>query len=172
MREDFVKTMAKRCVPLILLACWLSVAASAWAQDADADADAASPKGERFEVAFDNLWAWMKLTSFPPMVTLGNVNDAVPGALGQPGTRVLLGERNLDHGEFRAGRVSMTYWLNEPRTLSVEGNFFITEQRTFSFNTSSDGSSPSIRFPIRRMPIRAASPASWRAMSISTTRPG
>jgi len=129
--------MTKRCLPLILLACWLTLAATARAQDGDD-----SPVGgEGLEVGFDFLWSWMKGDFFPAMATVGSSKDAVPGALGQPNTAIILGNRDIDHGEIDGGRVRLVYWINSDRTLSVEGNFFLLEQQTFVFNTSGDGSS-------------------------------
>ena len=140
-REDFVKTMAKRCLPLVLLACWLGLASTARAQDSDCDS---YPFTERFEVGLDYLWAWMRGDFFPPMATIGNVNDAVPGALGQPNTRIILGNEDIIHHEINGGRVSMVYWLNEARTLDVEGSFFILEQKTRVFNVSSNNSATDV----------------------------
>jgi hypothetical protein len=133
-----MKTMAKRCLPLVLLACWLGLAPAARAQEEDGDS---VHNSERFEVGFDFLWSWMKGDFFPAMATMGNVNDSVPGALGQPNTQIILGNDRIDHGQVYGGRINLAYWLNEARTLSIEGNFFLMEQQTFVFNTAGSGAS-------------------------------
>src|SRR4051794_4424735 len=46
------------------------------------------------------LW-WVRRSPLPvPVATLGDVSDKVPGALDQPGTRVLLGNTGLGFGAF------------------------------------------------------------------------
>jgi hypothetical protein len=136
MRIVSVKIMAKRCLLLVFMACWLSVAGLARAQE-DGDCRVGGP---RLEIGFDFLWAWMKRDIFPPMATTGNVNDAVPGALGQPNTTIILGGE-FDHHEIDGGRISFAYWLFDTHTLAIEGNFFILEQQTIPMNFGNDGTS-------------------------------
>ena len=137
MRNDFVKIMAKRRMLLVLLAFWLSGAGIAWAQE-----DEFVRQTETVEFGFDFLWCGIKKDFFPALATIGNVNDAVPGALGQPGTRIILGNQNFDHNEIDGGRVSFNYWLTEAHGLGIEGNFFMLSQETMSVNITNDGSSP------------------------------
>jgi hypothetical protein len=73
-------------------------------------------------------------------VTTGSINDLTPGALGQPGTRVLFGG-NTVLGDAHSGvRGTAGIWLNEDHTLGVElGGFFLFPKRS-NFSDSSFGS--------------------------------
>jgi hypothetical protein len=47
------------------------------------------------------LW-WMRGMHVPPLVTTGSLNDAQPGALGQPGTQIVFGDEDIND-RLRAG---------------------------------------------------------------------
>ncbi len=68
------------------------------------------------------LW-WVKNTPLPPLVTTGNSNDAFPGAIGQPSTRVLFGGSG-DYGATSGGRLALGMWLDSDQTIGVEGSGF------------------------------------------------
>jgi len=98
------------------------------------------------------LW-WIKDGPLPvPLLTTGNPNDSVPGALGQPGTQTLLGGGNgLGYGTFSGLRVSAGGWLDANRTFGVEGSGFLLEQRSNTTSASSDATgSPPLYFPLFR----------------------
>jgi hypothetical protein len=84
------------------------------------------------------LW-WIKDGPLPfPLVTTGNPNDPIPGALGQPGTQPLFGGQGLDYGTFSGLRISAGGWLNDDRTLGVEGSGFLLDRRSTGFSAGSD----------------------------------
>jgi hypothetical protein len=58
------------------------------------------------------------------------------GILG-PGTTVLLGQSALDNRERSGARISGGYWLDDCRTLAIEGSFFILGDRSVSFPINS-----------------------------------
>ena len=85
-----------------------------------------------------------------PMVTSGSLSDAEPGALGQPGTRVLAGgnsSNGMDYGPFSGIRMNGGFFLDEDRIFSIEGSAFLLEQRSYNFNTSSSDSQPVVAAP-------------------------
>jgi hypothetical protein len=105
------------------------------------------------------LW-WAKNTPVPvPLVTTGDpsvgfdpngintVNTA--GALGQPGTRVLLGGRNINAEPYSGLRLTLGGWLEDEEVLGVEGSAFALESQTNRFTAASDQTgSPPLYFPI------------------------
>jgi hypothetical protein len=78
-------------------------------------------------------------TAFP-LVTAGSPADAVPGALGQPGTTILADSNPfLEH--LRSGaRFTATGWLtDEPERLGVQASYFIMQQAVTGFAATSQG---------------------------------
>jgi hypothetical protein len=73
-----------------------------------------------------------------PLVTTGTSAGNPPGALGQPGTQVLFGDRAMDYGAFSGMRLGAGVYLNN--WLSVEGSYFALERRSVQFNAASDPS--------------------------------
>jgi len=59
--------------------------------DGPAAAECPEPCGPTVWAEADYLMWWYRGGSIPPLVTAGSALDTVPGALGQPGTRVLYG---------------------------------------------------------------------------------
>jgi hypothetical protein len=98
----------------------------------------------------DYLHWWLKHIHTPPLITTGSFNDLVPGALGEPHTRVLVGG-NISQSDLDGARVLLRYTfanLQDPCTgeycfdpcqaLSVEGSFFGLETRTHTASVASD----------------------------------
>lgn len=67
------------------------------------------------------LW-WMKAGPIPPLVTRGNPNDTVPGAIGQPGTHVLYGgfPGSANFGGQGGIKFDIGAWLDDDQTLGFE----------------------------------------------------
>jgi hypothetical protein len=76
----------------------------------------------------------------PPLVTTGSTNDPIPGALGQPGTRILFGNNNVGTGLRSGVRGYVGYWLNDDHTLGVEVGGFLLANQTNNFSVTSLGS--------------------------------
>jgi hypothetical protein len=95
------------------------------------------------------LW-WVKNTPTPPLVTTGSSNDAFPGAIGQPSTRVLFGG-SADYGATSGGRFSLGGWLDCEHTIGLEASGFLLERRSVGFNAASDPSgNPPLYLPLFR----------------------
>ncbi|HXG12445.1 MAG TPA: BBP7 family outer membrane beta-barrel protein [Gemmataceae bacterium] len=94
------------------------------------------------------LW-WVKDGPLPlPLVTVGDPADIDPGALGQPGTRILFGQRDLHYGSFAGGRLAVGSWLNKNRSIGLEGTLFLLERRSDTFRIQSDAAgAPLLAFP-------------------------
>ena len=108
-------------------------AAACWS---DANAAASPRVWSRAEYL---LW-WIKDGPLPvPLLTTGNPTDAVPGAIGQEGTRTLFGGHGLDDGAFSGVRATLGGWLDDGRTIGLEASVFALEQRRTGFAAASDG---------------------------------
>jgi hypothetical protein len=85
------------------------------------------------------LW-WVRGSPLPPLVTTGSVNDPIPGALGQPGTRVLFGGNTVGDGAQSGVRAMIGYWFNDDHTLGVEVGGFTLFSQSHGFSLTSLGS--------------------------------
>jgi hypothetical protein len=105
------------------------------------------------------LW-WMKNAPLPvPVVTTGDprvgfdpklvntVNTA--GAIGQPGTRVLLGDSTIHFPAFSGARLTLGGWLDDDERVGAEANGFVFQRLTNTFSAASDSAgNPPLYFPI------------------------
>jgi hypothetical protein len=86
------------------------------------------------------MW-WMRGVRLPPLVTTGSPSDAIPGALGQPNTRVLFGGGGtVDDGMRSGARLSGGWWCDDEHTLGIELGGFFLAQRGVNFFNGSPGS--------------------------------
>jgi hypothetical protein len=85
------------------------------------------------------LW-WTKATGLPPLLTTGSATDPVPGALGQPATRILYGDSNVGGSDQSGGRFSAGYWFGNDRILGIDGSFFFLGQHDTNAGFASPGS--------------------------------
>jgi hypothetical protein len=115
-----------------------SIAENAFHTNEELHPDAGGNRPPRVALGVEYLLWWLKPGSIPPLVTAGAATDPIPGALGQPGTSVLLGDR-IAVGGASGVRVSGTYWILDPELLSIEGNYFALETRSAHFNFASNG---------------------------------
>src|SRR5262249_40405173 len=75
------------------------------------------------------MW-WLREYSVPPLATTGPANLFLPGALGQPGTTVLLGGGNLDNELFHGVRARGGFWFDDDQKHGLElGWFWLAPQR-------------------------------------------
>jgi hypothetical protein len=102
------------------------------------------------------LW-WVKGAPVVPLVTTGSPADPVPGALGQPNTRVLLGNSPLEYGALSGARFALGGWLDKEGTVGVEVDGFFLQRGATSFGASSNGAGvPALYVPlIDRTPTSA-----------------
>jgi hypothetical protein len=103
------------------------------------------PPGNRFYASVEYLLWWVRGTQLPPLVTTGSFNDPFPGAIGQPGTRVLFGDNTTSTSPRSGVRATIGYWLNDDHTLGVELSGFALATKTSGFSATSFGSPPLFR---------------------------
>lgn len=92
----------------------------------------------RFWIGVDYLLWWTKGDNVPPLVTSGSPNDAVPGALGQPGTQVLFGG-NYNNNVRSGVRLRGGYWFTPDQTFGMDATFFFLGGQSAGFNDGSNG---------------------------------
>lgn len=96
------------------------------------------------------LW-WTSDSDLPPLLTTGNPLDPVPGAIGQPGTRILYGGDGVDFNNFSGLRLSLGGWVDEKATFGLEGSYLILERKQKGFGIPSDaGGNPPLYFSVFR----------------------
>lgn len=141
----------------------LDLDAKAVSQNAFNDADGGHYQPIAHELRWEYLVLWFKGHRHPTLVTTGDPLDAIPGALDQPGTRLLHGERT-GAGSSSAFRITYTYWLVDPEIVSVDASFMIMEQRRLLFTAASDSlGNPVIARPFFN-PTASAEDADPRAL--------
>jgi hypothetical protein len=82
------------------------------------------------------LWA-IKGGHLPPLVTTGSPNSL--GVLGQPGTSVLLGDKDVNGGPFSGGRFVGGVWLDDDHIYGFEGSYFFLAERSVKESAVSPG---------------------------------
>jgi len=103
-------------------------------QQASNAAMGCEPRAATYWGSAEYLFGWIKDAPMPvPLVTQGDPNDSLPGALGQPGTQVLFGQQPVDFGTFNGGRLSLGAWLDGCQHYGLEATGMLLEQRTPAF---------------------------------------
>jgi len=98
--------------------------------------------GPRIWVETEYLWWWMRGAALPPLITASPADTPATqaGVLGAPTTAILFGDNRVNDNGRSGGRFTLGAWLNECRTLGVEGDFFLLSSRGSGFVASSTGS--------------------------------
>jgi hypothetical protein len=123
-------------------------------------APADCPAGNRVWARTDYLLWWLRPAPLPvPLVTTGNplvgfnpnpaatINTA--GAIGQPGTRVLLGEGTIPFAPASGIRPALGGWIDDDQRFGVEGSAFWLQQLSNTFSAASNSAgNPPLYFPI------------------------
>ena len=105
---------------------------------------------ERFYIAGSYLLSWFKPGPVDqPLITTGSATDAHPGAIGQPGTRVLFGNDHLHFKTLQGVRVDMGVFIDPDDHYSLDASGFaiFPNHRRFSFSSDAGGN-PVIMHPI------------------------
>jgi hypothetical protein len=110
------------------------------AQTAPDDQPPAAGPGIRAEAEY-LLWFIKPLGLRQAVVTLGSPNDAVPGALGQPGTTVALGAGAFHFGAVNGARAALDEWFLADDLLGVQVSGFVLESvaGVAAFRSGPDG---------------------------------
>jgi len=109
----------------------------------------------RFWIGGEYLLWWPKDGPMPfPLVTTGNPADAVPGALGQPGTVPLFGRSGLDYGALSGMRFNIGTWLDSDEVTGIEASGFLLERGGTGFSAAGNAAGlPPLYVPIFRADI-------------------
>jgi hypothetical protein len=99
-----------------------------------------TPPSHRLWLSGEYLLWWIKGQSLPALVTTGSTADAVPGALGQPGTVILYGNGHVENDARSGARFRFGWWFDDEHTIALDGSFFFLGQRSVNFNAGSVGS--------------------------------
>ena len=95
--------------------------------------------GGRFFAEVDYLLRWFKpVCETPAVLTIGNPSDRVPGALGQPGTQVLLGQGHKFEFPMTPGVQFTLGWDRGDRAVGVEVTGLIMSQAANGQRFASD----------------------------------
>ena len=92
-----------------------------------------------------------KETSLPiPLVTTASFVDPIPGAIGQPNTRTLLGQQTLSSQWQNGFRIDVGTWMFPECGAGFESNYFLmpTYTQNKRFFTSGEVGSPNFAVPI------------------------
>lgn len=103
------------------------------------------------ELSVDYLLWTIKKSPVPiPFVTTASFSDDVPGALGQPGSHVKMGDKRMGMGWHNGFRIAASTWLDQEKRFGIDGSYFllpkVTKDKTLS--TSGQVGSPSYAVPI------------------------
>ncbi len=98
----------------------------------------AGPADPRVWGSADYLLWWVRKAEVPPLVVTGSPFDLFPGALDQPGTRILFGNDGPRYGAFNGLRLDLGAWLDDEESLGVEAGGFVMERRSVQFNARGD----------------------------------
>ncbi|HVA48649.1 MAG TPA: BBP7 family outer membrane beta-barrel protein [Pirellulales bacterium] len=85
------------------------------------------------------LWDTKAAPVPQPIATSGSTADAVPGAIGQPGTLVVFGGGTASFGYVGGVRLETGIWLDEGRVFGLEAGYFVLIQQSREFSQQSDG---------------------------------
>lgn len=80
---------------------------------------------------------WTPGMDVPALATLGSATDALPAAIGQPGTQVLFGNTALNDGSRSGGRFTVGRWLDPCHCRGIEVNYLTLGEEDTIFSGSS-----------------------------------
>lgn len=108
----------------------------------------AGSTGPRVWGTAEYLMWWCKPVCLKPAtLTIGNPNDAIPGALGQPGTQVIAGEHKFQFSGLSGMRSTIGYWLSSDDSLAIEATGFLLQQGRASQTFHSTNGGPPTYIP-------------------------
>lgn len=102
----------------------------------------------RFWGSTEYLMWWVKNGPVPvPLVTTGNT-----GVIGDPGTRVLYGDGNINYGMFSGMRVTAGAWIDPGQNFGLEGSGFGLFNNSNNFQAASNTAG----VPLVTVPVNSA----------------
>jgi hypothetical protein len=95
-----------------------------------------------FWVRGEYLYWWPSGMRTPPLVTTSAAGTARAdaGVLGEPATRTLFGNEEINDQGMSGFRIRSGFWLDPSRTLGLEGEYFFLDQSDSQFSATSTGS--------------------------------
>ncbi len=105
----------------------------------------------RFWIGAEYLGWELKKSPIPlPLVTSASFSDPIPGAIGQPGTKVLLGNKTEGMRWQNGFKISAGTTLCNDQIISFEGSYFLLPKSTAerSLNTTGEPGAPNFAVPI------------------------
>lgn len=101
------------------------------------------PAPDRVWLAGDYMLRWLKPVCLTrPVLTVGNPADQVPGAIGQPGTKLIIGDHKFEFDGVSGGRVTLGVWLSSEPLLAFEASGFLLPRATARLEFHSSNGSP------------------------------
>lgn len=96
------------------------------------------------------LWTAKKNPIHTPFVTTVSYSDTLPGALGQPGSHVKMGNKHFDMGWQSGFQVTANTWIGRQSKFGIDGSYFLLPKVTKkkALSTSGQVGSPSYAVPI------------------------
>lgn len=96
------------------------------------------------------LWKAKKAPLPVPLVTSAILTDPLPGALGQPGTTVLMGDEKINSRWQSGFNLNAGLWLDALQQINIEGSYFLLPEVTQkqSIFTSGEPGSINVAVPI------------------------
>ncbi len=96
------------------------------------------------------LWTIKKVPLPVPLVTSASLRDPLPGAIGQPGTQILLGNKAVKMNWLNGFAAKLGKWMDHSQQFGIESNFFMLPERSHqqSIHTSGEPESDNVAVPI------------------------
>ena len=95
------------------------------------------------------LW-WLKPVCLKPAtLTLGSSTDAIPGAVGQPHTTLIMGEHKFEFGGASGIRPTLGIWLTRDQCFAFESEGFLLERVAASQSFRATNGSPASFLPFQ-----------------------
>ncbi len=114
-----------------------------------------APAPTRVWVQSDYVLWWIKTAPLSvPLVTTGDPADPFVGSLGQPSTRILVGNSNVDSRAFSGLRILLGAWLDAENSWGIEAGAFLLERRTQRVSLASDDAgNPGLYLPLQDITV-------------------
>jgi hypothetical protein len=127
---------------------------------------AADAPADRLSIDVDFLYWFLERMRVPALLTTGT--PASGGVLGEIGTDTIYGDDRLDsrHDRYVGVRFGVDYWLNDDRTVGLNGSAFFLERDSSNFTVKWNA------IPLLARPYVDATDGSEKAFIIAGPSPG